>query len=165
MKSASDDGVIRNCTVQSADSSVMGSESAGKLTPMSMAFFIYVEDTDASIQRALENGDALLVEVEDQPNGDARDSHGNYWWISQRTVEASYEAQTVSSRALTTARWSLALSVGLFLRTPKRFAGQESDRVRAFSAFGELFWEAVFRENYGPPFAEEIEPRHGSVLV
>lgn len=96
MRTVDDEGVIRNCIVRIGDSSVMVTEAAGKLTPMSMAFYLYVEDADASMQRALDNGATLFMEVDDQPYGDrqggVRDPHGNYWWISQRIVEAPYEA-------------------------------------------------------------------------
>jgi PhnB protein len=61
---------------------------------MSSAFYLYVEDADAAIKRALDNGASLEMAVDDMPYGDRqggiRDTHGNIWWISQRVVEKPY---------------------------------------------------------------------------
>jgi PhnB protein len=88
------DGRIANVQVQLGSSTVMVSEAAGKYKPMSSAFYLYVEDADASMERALEHGARLEMEVGDMPYGDrqggVRDPHGNIWWISQRTVHEPY---------------------------------------------------------------------------
>lgn len=61
---------------------------------MSSSYYLYVEDADASMERALEHGAKLEMEVADMPYGDRqggiRDAHGNIWWISQRTIHAPY---------------------------------------------------------------------------
>ncbi len=61
---------------------------------MAAAYYLYVADADAALQRALAAGATLEMAVGDMPYGDrqggVRDAHGNLWWISQRTVEAPY---------------------------------------------------------------------------
>ncbi len=88
------DGRIANAQIQLGTSTVMISEASDKYRPMSAAFYLYVEDANASMVRALRHGATLEMEVGDMPYGDrqggVRDTHGNIWWISQRTVHAPY---------------------------------------------------------------------------
>lgn len=88
------DGTIQNVIVQLGTSAVMVSEAAGKYSPMPAAYYLYVEDADASMRRALDHGATLEMAVADMPYGDrqggVRDAHGNIWWISQRLVQAPY---------------------------------------------------------------------------
>jgi PhnB protein len=89
-----EDGRIQNVQVRLGTSTVMVSEATDRYGAMSAAFYLYVSDADASMKRALENGAQLEMPVADMPYGDrqggVRDSHGNIWWISQRTVEEPY---------------------------------------------------------------------------
>jgi PhnB protein len=61
---------------------------------MAASYYLYVEDADASMKRAIEHGATLVMAVGDMPYGDrqggVRDAHGNLWWISQRIVEEPY---------------------------------------------------------------------------
>lgn len=88
------DGKIANAQVRIGTSTVMVSEASARYRPMEGAFYLYVENADASMQRALEHGAVLEMEVGDMPYGDrqggARDGHGNIWWISQRIVHEPY---------------------------------------------------------------------------
>ncbi len=72
----------------------MASEASERYQPMASAYYLYVEDADASMKRALEHGGTLEMEVGDMPYGDrqggVKDKHGNIWWISQRTVHEGY---------------------------------------------------------------------------
>jgi PhnB protein len=87
-------GLIQNVQVTLGTSTVMVSEASQRYTPMAAAYYLYVEDADASLQRALKHGATLEMEVDDMPYGDrqggVRDPHGNIWWISQRTVHEPY---------------------------------------------------------------------------
>lgn len=87
-------GTIQNVIVQLGTSAVMVSEAAGKYKPMAAAYYLYVEDADAAMRRAIEHGATLEMTVADMPYGDrqggVRDVHGNIWWISQRLVQAPY---------------------------------------------------------------------------
>jgi PhnB protein len=88
------DGRIANVQVQMGTSTVMISEATAKYKPMAGAYYLYVENADESMARALAHGAALEMEVDDMPYGDrqggVRDQHGNIWWISQRTVQVPY---------------------------------------------------------------------------
>lgn len=87
-------GLIQNVQVTLGTSTVMVSEATERYTPMAAAYYLYVENAEVSIQRALEHGAVLEMEVGDMPYGDrqggVKDQHGNIWWISQRTVHAPY---------------------------------------------------------------------------
>jgi PhnB protein len=88
------DGRIANVQVQLGTSTVMVSEATAKYKPMAGAYYLYVENANASMVRALAHGAVLEMEVGDMPYGDrqggVKDPHGNIWWISQRTVQAPY---------------------------------------------------------------------------
>ena len=88
------DGRIANVQVRIGDSTLMASEASPQYPPMPAAFYLYVADARASMQRALAHGATLEMEVADMPYGDrqggVRDPHGNLWWISQRLVEEPY---------------------------------------------------------------------------
>lgn len=88
------DGRVQNVQVKLGTSTVMVSEASPRYPQMGGAFYLYVADADAAMQRALEHGARLEMAVGDMPYGDrqggVRDGHGNLWWISQRTVEAPY---------------------------------------------------------------------------
>lgn len=88
------DGEVANVQVQLGTSTVMISEATSTYKPMAGAYYLYVEDADAAMARALEHGATLELEVSDMPYGDRqggiKDIWGNIWWISQRMVEEPY---------------------------------------------------------------------------
>ena len=88
------DGLIANVQVQLGTSTVMVSEATERYKPMAAAYYLYVEDADASMQQALVHGAVLEMEIGEMPYGDrqggVKDQYGNIWWISQRTVHKSY---------------------------------------------------------------------------
>lgn len=87
-------GLIQNVQVKLGTSALMVSEATERYKPMAAAYYLYVENADASMERALKHGAVLEMEVGDMPYGDRqggiRDPHGNFWWISQRTVHEPY---------------------------------------------------------------------------
>jgi PhnB protein len=87
-------GLIQNVQIKLGTSTVMVSEAAERYKPMAAAFYLYVEDADASMQRVLKHGAVLGMEVGDMPYGDrqggVRDQNGNIWWISQHTGHEPY---------------------------------------------------------------------------
>lgn len=89
------DGRIANVQVLIGSSTIMASEASPQYPPMPAAFYLFVEDARASMQRALAHGATLEMAVADMPYGDrqggVRDAHGNLWWISQRLVEEPYQ--------------------------------------------------------------------------
>lgn len=87
-------GLVQNVQVQLGTSTVMVSEATEDYPGMCSAFYLYVENAEASMLRALEHGGSLEMEVADMPYGDrqggVRDQHGNIWWISERIVHKPY---------------------------------------------------------------------------
>ena len=71
--------------VRIGDSVVMISD-AGIRSPMTAFLYVYVRDTDATYQRALDAGARSLEEPSDMPYGDRRcmveDKWGNTWQIA-----------------------------------------------------------------------------------
>jgi PhnB protein len=80
------DGTIGHAEVRIDGSVVMLSEASDDWKPMPSALYVYVPDTDATYQRALQAGATSLMEPADQFYGDrnagVRDPSGNHWWIS-----------------------------------------------------------------------------------
>jgi PhnB protein len=87
-------GRVQNVQVKMGSSTVMVSEATDQYRPMASAYYLYVENADAAMTRALNHGASLEMSVDDMPYGDrqggVRDAHGNIWWISQRVVEEPY---------------------------------------------------------------------------
>ena len=86
---------IANAQFQLGNSMLMVSEAGRGFDAMPASYYLYVDDADASQQRAIAAGAMEVSPVRDQPYGDrqggVRDKHGNYWWISQRLVEGGYD--------------------------------------------------------------------------
>lgn len=93
-RSTRPDGKIANAQVQIGTSTVMVSEAPEKYRSMRSSYYLFVENADASMKQALENGAALEMEVEDMPYGDRQggvvDPFGNIWWLSQRLESKPY---------------------------------------------------------------------------
>ena len=90
------DGQIANAQIRLGGSTVMVSEATAHYPAMSASYYLYVEDADAAMKRALDHGATLEMAVADMPyddrQGGVRDAHGNLWWISQRLIDAPYSA-------------------------------------------------------------------------
>ena len=89
------DGQVANCQVAIGTTTVMVSEATERFPPSSASFYLYVDDADQAMKRALDGGAEQIMAVADMPYGDRQggvtDPSGNIWWISQRLVEAPYE--------------------------------------------------------------------------
>jgi PhnB protein len=94
LRTAGPDGRIANSQIALGTSTVMVSEASGRFPASRASFYLYVEDADAAMARALAAGGKLVMEVDDMPYGDRQggieDPSGNIWWISQRLVEEPY---------------------------------------------------------------------------
>lgn len=88
------DGCIANAQLQLGDSMLMVSESSAGYPPMPASYYLFVDDADAAMARALAHGAQQVMAVADMPYGDrqggVRDAHGNLWWLSQRLVDGPY---------------------------------------------------------------------------
>lgn len=85
---------IANCQVAIGTTTVMVSQASERFPPSRSSFYLYVENANASVQRALAAGANLVMEVADMPyddrQGGVTDPSGNVWWISQRLIEEPY---------------------------------------------------------------------------
>lgn len=88
------DGKIANAQVRVGTSTLMISEAPEQYQAMRGAYYLYVENADAAMQKAIDHGAALEMEVSDMPYGDRQggvvDPAGNVWWLSQRLVQGPY---------------------------------------------------------------------------
>ena len=87
-------GSIANCQVTIGTTTLMVSEASEQFPPSRSSFYLYVENADDSMQRALDAGASLVMAVADMPyddrQGGVSDPSGNLWWISQRLIEEPY---------------------------------------------------------------------------
>lgn len=100
---ADPDGSIRHAEVVIGDSPVMITDEAPEFgmsgpdspggSPVHM--FLYVEDADATFERAIASGATELAPVEDSTDGDRRggvtDPFGHVWWIATHIEGVSRE--------------------------------------------------------------------------
>jgi uncharacterized glyoxalase superfamily protein PhnB len=89
------DGRIANLRARIGASNFMISEPDGNvLKPMPCAHYIYVDDVDLTLEKAIDNGAGKLFDAADMPYGDRQagisDPFGNLWWISRRLVDEDY---------------------------------------------------------------------------
>ena len=91
---ASPDGTVRNAHVRFGDTTIMVSEARGSFPPSRGTYYLYVEDADAAMARAVAAGGRCLGPVADMPYNDRQggvaDPSGNQWWLSQRLVAGPY---------------------------------------------------------------------------
>lgn len=89
-----DDGIVAHAQVRLGDSMLMLSDATAAWQAMPCSLYLYVDDADAAMARALAAGATLVMEVGDKPYGDrqggVRDPAGNVWWLSQRLVDGPY---------------------------------------------------------------------------
>jgi PhnB protein len=95
LKMANDEGKINHAEIRIGDSVLMLSEACGEWKPTSTLLYMYVEDTDATYQKALEAGAKSVKEPQDQFYGDrsaaVEDAFGNFWAIATHIEEVSEE--------------------------------------------------------------------------
>ena len=94
LRTLREDGRIANAQVRLGNSTVMLSERPPSYPQMRAAHYLYVEDADTAMIRALRAGAKQILPVQDMDYGDrqggVKDTHGNIWWISQRLKEGPY---------------------------------------------------------------------------
>ena len=98
------DGGIMHAQARIGDSIVMMGEAQGEWKPMPGSLYMYVEDTDAVYQRALEAGGTSIMEPMDQFYGDrnagVKDPVGNMWWIATHVEDVSPEELAKRAKAM-----------------------------------------------------------------
>ncbi|MBL4656110.1 MAG: VOC family protein [Bacteroidia bacterium] len=89
------DGSVMHAEVRIGDSVVMIGPAHGDKEPITGMIYIYVEDTNATYQKAIDVGATSLMEPADQFYGDryagVKDSQGNTWWIATHIEDVSQE--------------------------------------------------------------------------
>jgi uncharacterized glyoxalase superfamily protein PhnB len=89
------DGKVANAQVRFGDTTIMVSEQTAGLGAMRATYYLYVEDADAAMARAVRAGGVQLNPVMDQTYGERQggvtDPAGNIWWLSQRLSAGPYE--------------------------------------------------------------------------
>lgn len=92
------DGSIQHARVRVGDSPIMMGEAVGDVTPMPAILYVYVDDPDATYERALKAGATSIREPADQFYGDrnagVRDASGNQWWMASHKENVSAEEIT-----------------------------------------------------------------------
>lgn len=89
------DGTLAHASVRIGDSMVMLSEACDSWKPTPASIYLYVDDTDATYERAIQAGSTSLMQPEDHFYGDrsagVRDPFGNSWWIGTHQEDVSPE--------------------------------------------------------------------------
>jgi PhnB protein len=93
-RSVAPNGRIANCQMKFGTTTIMLSEASAEFPASSAAFYLYVDDADISMERALTAGAEKIMDTADMPYGDrqggVRDRAGNIWWLSQRLSADPY---------------------------------------------------------------------------
>ncbi|HTE26095.1 VOC family protein [Flavitalea sp.] len=85
MKMLRDDKTIMHAEIQIGDVVIMFAQCSNEFKPTPGAFFIYVNDADATFNEALANGATKVQDMADQDygrSGGVKDPNGNTWWIT-----------------------------------------------------------------------------------
>ena len=88
-------GRIGHAEVRIGDSVVMMGDAGGEHAPMQAMIYVYVDDVDATYQRALAAGATTVQPPTDQFYGDrsggVKAAFGNMWWIATRIEDLTPE--------------------------------------------------------------------------
>ncbi len=77
--------IIMHAEVMIGDSTLMLADSTNEFVPRTAGMFIYVDDADATYDKALAKGATSIMPPADQPYGRScgvNDAFGNTWWIT-----------------------------------------------------------------------------------
>jgi len=97
------DGRVSHAEVKIGDSIVMMGEPTGESKSMPCMIYLYLEDTDAAYERALEAGATSLRAPTDMFYGDRNaavtDRVGNQWWIATHVEDVPPEEMQRRAKA------------------------------------------------------------------
>ncbi|PCJ87475.1 MAG: glyoxalase [Flavobacteriales bacterium] len=92
---ATPDGAIMHAEVRIGDSVIMIGPAKDELGATHSMLYVYVEDTNAIYQRALQAGATSIMEPADQFYGDrnagVKGPCGNLWWIATHIEDVSQD--------------------------------------------------------------------------
>jgi PhnB protein len=110
------DGSLWHAEVQVGDSRLMLGGASEQWPAQPAVIYVYVEDVDATYQRALAAGATSVMEPADQFWGDrhggVKDPAGNQWWISTHVEDVPPEEIERRGKAYAAERAAAAESVG-----------------------------------------------------
>lgn len=85
---------IANAQVRLGTSTVMLSEASAAFPAMPASYYLYVENADAAMAKAIAAGGTKIMDVANMPyddrQGGVKDAWGNLWWISERLIDGPY---------------------------------------------------------------------------
>jgi len=88
-------GKVGHAQLKIGDSMVMMGEADSQEKAMPCAMYLYVNDTDASYNRAIAAGASSIMAPADQFYGDrnagVKDPSGNFWWIATHVEDVTPE--------------------------------------------------------------------------
>lgn len=79
------DNELSHVEILIGDTCIMAGKAGEQWAVMNAGLFIYVEDADASFQKAKNAGASVVMELSDQSYGrtcGVKDPCGNVWWIT-----------------------------------------------------------------------------------
>ncbi|MBO9730195.1 MAG: VOC family protein [Chitinophaga sp.] len=80
-----DQRTLRHGEIRIGDATIMFGQSSENWGTENAGLYIYVEDADATFQKALDAGATVVMPVADQSygrSGGVKDPFGNTWWIT-----------------------------------------------------------------------------------
>lgn len=80
-----EEGIVMHAEIRVGECIVMLAEATEQYPACPAGMFIYVADADASFEKAVGAGAAVVMPLKDQPYGRTcgiTDPHGNTWWIT-----------------------------------------------------------------------------------
>jgi PhnB protein len=127
-------GIIHHAKIRIGDSIIAMGEAHGPYQPMPPALHLYVSDTDAVYQRALQAGAISIDEPQDQPYGDryagVKDPFDNVWYIATRKVVVDVDMSQFA-KPVQAQDWRRPGSVMPFMYS--------EDAARAFEFYKKVF--------------------------
>ncbi len=107
-----EDGSIMHAELRIGDSAIMMGEPMGEFAPTTSCLYVYVDDADATYERALQAGATSVTEPADQFYGDrnagVKDPVGNLWWIATHQEDVSPEEMERRARRVVESRAGVA---------------------------------------------------------
>lgn len=85
MREMRDENLIMHAEINIGGSTIMFADSTEEFKPRTAGFFIYVENSDETYNKAISEGAVSIREPSDQPygrSGGVTDPFGNVWWIT-----------------------------------------------------------------------------------
>lgn len=79
------EGILMHAELKIEQAVIMFADATDEYPPFPCSTFMYVENADDIIGKALANGAQLLQEIDDRPygrGGGFADVFGNHWWVN-----------------------------------------------------------------------------------